>query len=513
MIERRGRQIAFSCLVALAGMGIGCASTRPVEAPEVDVTVPDAWSSPSAASPDAELPTAPAGPWWQDFSDPRLDQLIDEALVRNHDLEAVVARLDAAEARARIAGADQLPSLDAGLSAARRKQSFIGTPIPTSHSNSYGLSLNAAWEVDLWGRIRAGTVAAVAEVEAARADLAAFRLSLSGQTAKAWFAVGEALLQLELAEETAASYERTSRWVRDRYERGLRPSLDLRLALSDYESAEASATLRRLQLEDAVRQLELLLGRYPAAALAITDSLPQVSAPVPAGLPSHLLVRRPDLVAAERRIVAADARMAQAWRAQLPRLSLTGSAGTASNELSDLLDRDFSIWNIVGNLVQPLFQGGRLRAGVKLSEAEVRERAADYASLLLRAYSEVESALSTEEHLAKREGELERATEQSIAARSLARDRYRSGLEDYVTVLEAQRRALVTESLLLSVRRQRLATRVDLFMALGGGFGLDESGRPPVEISDAAALSGDADASTTHEPAALAVHRHEDLAQ
>jgi NodT family efflux transporter outer membrane factor (OMF) lipoprotein len=509
-------RLALLSIAVLAG---GCGATRPVEAPAVHVDVPQRWAAEPALQVEQrdELRIAVSDFWWQEFADSTLDRLVGEALTSNHDLEAVAARLDASAARVRIAGADQLPSVDAGVNASRRKQNFIGLPVPgqeggvlTTHASSFGLSVNAAWEVDLWGRIRAGKVAALADMEAASADLEAFRLSLAGQTARSWFAASEALLQLRLAEETAASYERTSQWVRERYERGLRPSLDYRLALANLASAEAAVSLRRLEYENAVRGLEVLLGRYPSTELAAADSLPAVSARVPSALPSELLRRRPDLVAAERRLVAADARLAQSWRAQFPRLSLTGSAGTASAELEDILDGDFSVWSLVGNLAQPLFQGGRLRAGVKLSEAQVRETLARYASLLLSAYSEVESALAAEELLAERERKLELATQQSRAARRLAEDRYRSGLETYVTVLESQRQALLAESQLLRVRRGRLDTRVNLFLALGGGFQLDTGGR----MTGSAGPDEDSRSTVAlHQPLARVASRHEDPAR
>ncbi len=417
--------------------------------------------------------------WWSSFKDAQLDSLVAEVLWRNYDLAAVAASLDAAAARARIAGADVWPTLDLGLSGARRKQNFIGLPIGppggggavlSTTSNSFGLSASSAWELDLWGRIRAGKRGALADVQAAAADLEAARLSLAAMTAKAWFGASEALLQVRLAQTTSDSYGRTGDWVRDRYDRGLRSSLDLRLALANAASAAATTALREQLLDVATRQLEIILGRYPAAAIALQDSLFPVPPPVPAGLPSTLLLRRPDLIAAERRLVAADARLAEAWRAQFPRLGLTGSAGTSSSELADLLDNDFSVWSVAGNLLQPLFQGGRLRAGVDLAAAGVKQAAAAYASRLLQAFAEVESALAAEQLLARREHQQAIAAEQSVAARQLAEDRYHAGLEPYVTVLEAQRRGLVAESLLLAIRRQRLDARVNLHLALGGGF-------------------------------------------
>jgi outer membrane protein TolC len=195
---------------------------------------------------------------------------------------------------------------------------------------------------------------------------------------------------------------------------------------------------------------------------------------VPGDLPATLLARRPDLVAAERRLAAADKRVAEAKRSLYPRLSLTASAGTASQELEDLVDGDFSVWSLIGNLAAPLFQGGRLRANVALSRSRTEEAVALFADAALRAFAEVENTLTAEEHLAHRESHLAESAEQAEAARVVAEEQYRSGLVNYITVLESQRRALLARSELIAVRRARMDARVDLHLALGGGFTLEE---------------------------------------
>jgi outer membrane protein TolC len=188
--------------------------------------------------------------------------------------------------------------------------------------------------------------------------------------------------------------------------------------------------------------------------------------------------RRPDLLAAERRLSAAHARVLESKQALYPRISLTGSAGTSSDELKNLLDGDYSVWNLVANLLQPVFQGGRLRANVNLAEARELEGLALYAQSVLGAFAEVESALSAEELLSQQEAALTQAAEQSVAARQLADQRYAQGLTDFIAVLEAQRRAFNSQSQLITVQRQRLDNRIDLYLALGGGFGEADMQRP-----------------------------------
>jgi outer membrane protein TolC len=190
----------------------------------------------------------------------------------------------------------------------------------------------------------------------------------------------------------------------------------------------------------------------------------------PAGLPSELVHRRPDLIVVERELLVSDARVAQSRANLRPRFTLTSAAGTASNQLRDLVDGDLLVWNLIGGLIQPIYNRGRLKAGVAHDEAMVTEAMARYEGSLLRAYGEVEIALAAEDILARREVALESATRQSLAARDLAEDRYRRGLADIITVLSSQRTALDSESQLLALRRQRLDNRVDLHLALGGGF-------------------------------------------
>lgn len=383
----------------------------------------------------------------------------------------------AATAQARIAGAPVWPQVQATGTTSRRRQSFIGFPIPgggrdvlTSTTTNNGVSLNLSWEVDLWGRLRAGKKAVLADAMAASADLRGARLSLAAQTARGYFAVIEARTQAELARESLDNQRLAYTRIRERYERGLRPSLDLRLGRSSTATAEAAMHQRDQMLDFARRQLESLLGRYPAAALRAGAELPQLGATVPVGLPSELIRRRPDLVAAERRLAAADARLVQAKRALYPSISLTASGGRSSEELADLLKGDFSVWNLAANLTQPLFRGGRLRGGVELAESTVDGAVAQFAQQVLRALAEVEGALAAEGYLASQEAALAVSASEALAARRLAEDRYRRGLSDLITMLESQRRAFDAQSRLIAIRRQRLDNRLDLHLALGGGF-------------------------------------------
>lgn len=467
------RVLGLAVLVALAGCG------RPVTAPAtrmLTVPYPETWTGGELTS--ARLDTD----WWTYFDDADLDRAIAEALEGSPDLRAAAARIDQASADAEIAGAALEPTVDLALSRSQQRQNFIGFPIPgappdtvlSTTSTNYGLRMNASWEPDFWGRIQAGQLAAVTSVRMRYADLAAARLSLSGQVAKAWFAAVESERQLDLAQESLESFRLSADRIRARFQAGLRPSLDLRLALTEVARAEATVEQRLEQRERAVRQLEALIGRYPSGEYLPASRLPEVPLNVPGGLPSELVHRRPDLVSAELNLLASDARLAQAEADLRPRFSLTGGAGTASNTLIDLVNNDLFIWSFVANLTEPLLNGGRLQATVDRNAGAAGEALATYESRVLQSYREVESALAAEDILARRELALEEAVVQSVAAESLAEERYRLGLTDIITVLSSERTADTSESQLLTLRRARLDNRVDLHVALGGGFDMSD---------------------------------------
>ncbi len=431
--------------VTLLVAGLGACATPTESSPrDAGLELPATWSG----APDA--PTGePPDAWWSGFGDARLDALVDEALEHNRDLHAAAARVEAAVARARIAGSDLWPQLALNGSGDRSRSVFVNFPFGTTGSGppditatTYRASLDLTWELDLWGRIRAGKLAAESDVEATGADLRAARLSIAARTASGWFACVEANEQLELARASAQSFRRTADQVRQRFDAGVRPALDLRLALADADAADALVERRRRERDAALRELQILVGRYPDAALEPGADLPAIDAPVPAGLPSELLERRPDLVAAERRLAAADARVGEARANLYPRLSLTASGGATSADLQDLTDLDFRIWSLGANILAPLFEGGRLRANVDLQDALRKEAIARFAASVLQALREVESALAAGQMLAT---EVQRRTaqvEQASAARALSEDRYSRGLDDIITLSTAQRREL-----------------------------------------------------------------------
>ncbi len=459
---------ALTFTVIIFGL-LQCAPS--VQHPPLRDQAPPQWTTPPGAT------TRPDSLWWRDFRDPMLDTLITEALTHNYNLKAAFARLEAAAAQRTISGSALWPSLAAGANGSRRKQNFIGFPIPnaksdvlTSYANTFGVSANVSWEIDLWGRVGAARSAADAEWQATLADVRGLQLSLSAQTAKAYFSAVEALRQEELARKNLEIIQLSHERIYRRYLRGLRSSLDYRLSRTDLANARTNLEIRRQQRESGRRQLELLLGRYPAAQIETGHDLAGVSGGIPAGMPADLLTRRPDIVAAERRLAGARANVWSARAALFPSVSLTASLGTSGKEIADMINPDLSVWSLAANVLQPIFNGGRILAGIDLAKAAQKQAFAAYANTVLRAYSEVETLLANENHLKKQSASSTVAMDEAEAARQVAEDRYRRGLVDIITLLNAQKSAYQAKSQWLSLQRSLLYNRIDLHLALGGGF-------------------------------------------
>jgi len=454
----------------LSGL-FGCASAPPIETPELTMAVPDEWSGGTLAA------GVVAPDWWTDFDDDALSVAIETAVEQNYDLQAAAARLQLAAADARVAAGSLMPSLQASYNGIRRKQNFVGFPIPGAEDRvlstvftNQSSSIDVSWEIDLWRKLRAGEQAALADLQRSAADLRGAQLSIAGQTAKAWFAIAEAQQQVELSEATVGNFRQSAERVRDRFESGVRPALDLRQSLLNLSNAEAQLDQRYQQLDAAKRQLDVLLGRYADGQVIAPNTLPETPAAIPAGLPADLVARRPDLAAAERSVAASEARLQVARKELLPSITLTANTGTSTNALRSLLNGDFSVWGLVSNVVAPLWQGGRLRAQIDRAEAQAAEVLATYVNTALVAYLEVETTLAAEAFLSGREQHLVTSVEQARAAERLADERYTAGLDAYITVLDSQRSAFQAEADLIAARRLRLDNRVDLYLALGGGF-------------------------------------------
>ncbi|MGZ4992603.1 MAG: efflux transporter outer membrane subunit [Methylobacter sp.] len=447
-----GLSMIISVIMALA---TGCATAPERNGVELTNPPPQWTTSGSSSQPIATQ-------WLSSFADPTLTALVQDALSNNYDLKAASARVESAREQTRIEGAARWPQLYFASGYQRAE-------LTSEQTGLFEALFTMSWEIDLWGRIKAAQQAAGQDAEAVAADYHGAKLSLAARTAQSYFELIEANLQAEVAEQSIKDRRTIVELVRGRFARGLTRGLDLRLVLTDLANAEAQLAGSRNRVQIVTRNLEVLLGRYPGDRLKKLGSLPTPPTAVAAGLPSELLMRRPDLVAALARLQASDSRVESAKKNLLPRITLTASGGTSSPALTELVDPRAVAWNLAMGLVQPIFTGGRLKAGIRLNEARTEEVFNQYKSTALNAFREVEQTLAAEQWLRAQEQALKEAVEQTQASRKLAVYSYRQGLIEILTLLDSYRSTLNAQSAHLSVQRQLLSNRINLYLAFGGG--------------------------------------------
>lgn len=447
----------------------GCKSmnlSAPYEEAESSVSAPARWVNAGQGN-DGLISTG----WIHTFQDERLEEIVDEVLIANPGLQAAAARLDAAQERTAPARAARLPSIDARGNT-RRTRDGRG-PAPDELDSNYRLSLNLNWEIDLWGRLKDLDDAAQADLEEAKAVFRGARLSLAGNSAKAWFDYITTIQLVELAEETRDSFRRNLRITERNYKAGDETvsALSVQLSRSTVAAAERSLIRARLNRDEAARSLEVLLGHYPSGVVEGRTDLPGLPEVIPLGLPSELLRRRPDLVAAEADLRASARRADAAYKDLLPSLSLNADGATTSDALSRiLLDPEYIVWSVASSLVQQVYQGGEPVAAAREALANNEVAIRTFTELALLAFQEVESALATERSLAEQEVFLDVELKQANLALAQAEREYSEGLVGILELLEAQRRAVSARTDMIELRNQRLRNRVDLHLALGGDF-------------------------------------------
>lgn len=408
----------------------------------------------------------PATDWVSTFNTDALPNLVGEALSANTNVRVARARYDAALARADISSANLLPSVSGSVSGTRTER--VNDLVPDTTSLSFGV--NASWEADVWGRLRDGVDASKLDAAASQADYAATRLSVAGQVAQTWFDLIEARLLSELSVRDVETQERALRLTTRRFEGGVTGSSDVRLARSSLANAQALQAARHQRESALARNLEVLLRRYPAEAIQSADDLPVLPPLTGVDSPEDVLRRRPDILAAERRMRAAGLQVDVARKALLPSLNLSGGLNAGGSSLGNLFDIDALVASLTAGITQPIFQGGRLKANVEQQKAILTQQLESYAGTALNAYLEVENALDAEQRLLEREAALRTSLEEAVQAENRLSNRYSEGLASILQLLDAQSRRISAESQLISARKERLANRVRLHVALGGGL-------------------------------------------
>ena len=462
---RRLAASAVMCLV-LAGCTLGPDYRRPT------VPTPTTWRD---ATPTEDANSLADLAWWELFQDEELRGLIRTAIEANKDLRIAVTRVDQARAQLGITRSAQFPQVDGNASYSRQRISQVGTvPLPAGsvETNDFVATVDASFELDIWGRLRRATEAARAELLGSEATRYTVVITLVSDVATTYLQLRELDLELEITRRTVTARQQSLGIVRDRFEGGLTSALDLRQAETDLASTAALIPDLERQITQTENQLSILLGRNPGGISRGRPLSGQTFPPtIPAGLPSALLERRPDIRQAEDTLVAANARIGVAKAAFFPQISLTGFVGVESVALSDLFTGPARIWQFGPTVTLPIFNAGRNRANLQLTEAQQREALIRYEQVIQQAFREVEDALVA--HQKTREGlaEVDTAVRASREALGVAELRYTSGLTSYLNVLDAQRTLLAAELTQSRTLRAQLVAVVQVYKALGGGWG------------------------------------------
>ncbi len=422
--------------------------------------VPKAWAAAQASVGDVEVG------WIDALGDETLSALVREAQVHNRNIQAAAANVEKSWALTRQAGAGLKPQ--ANLTGGGAQSG--GVTGAGQGRGSANAGLQVGWELDVWGRIRAGEQAAAASAEAVEADYRFSQHSLAATIARAYFLAIEAGRQSAVARKAVDALTETRRIVNVQYKEGLATSQELALSKSDLATANATLTAAEGAQRDALRALEVLLGRYPGADLDVRNSLPETPPPPPAGTPSELLERRPDIVAAERQVAAAFNNVDQAKAARLPAISLTSSLGGSSSELANLLNPANVAWTVGGNLLAPIFDGGARKGQLVISTAEQKQALAAYGQTALNAFQEVETGLDQSAVLRESASSLKEAAVEANEALRIAHLRHNEGETDLLDVLTIQQRTFNADSNLVTIERARLEQWVNLNLALGGSW-------------------------------------------
>ncbi len=414
-------------------------------------------------------------PWWQVFNDPALQGLIKEGLENSYDLKATLARIDQASAQVGVVRADLYPQV--GYEAlAMRQKSFV--PFVNDQNltyNTFGIAASAAWEVDIWGRIRRATEAARANLYAQEDVRRAVMLRLVSDIAAGYFALIELDRELAIAQESSDTYKKTYDLFNQRFQAGRDAKLGVVRTQANYEASTAAiAALQRLitQQENA---LCVLIGSYPRA-IARGKLLGEQTAPAtPVGLTTDLLERRPDILQAEQVMIGANAEVGVAVANYFPRIGLSALFGWEGASSGDLFKNNFSIWNIGANIAGPIFQGGRLKSAYHAQQAFWDESIANYKKSVTVAFQETSDALVAQQTLVTQREAQQRQVAALRESVDLALERYNGGRATYVEVLEAEQQLFPTEDALAQTLRDQLVAVVNLYKALGGGWKLTDA--------------------------------------
>lgn len=464
------KQVA-AVLMIIALTTAGCMTLGPdYQRPETLTAISRAYDS----SDNDIQPYVSNSKWWEEFDDSRLNHIVAMVVAGNPDIQKAAASVMEARAVVGQTRADQYPSLDLNANVSRQQQSivepFSGDNVSVK-TDSFSLTLPASFEIDLWGRLARATEAARAELLAAEENRRTIVQSLIAEAVTRYFNIQSLKEQLRVTQELTETYKENLELVEARYRRGLTSVLDVRQARRSLAQSEAEIPPLAEAIGKARQALYVLQGAYPASAeQTARPSEFKLPPPVPEGLPSDLLNRRPDILSAEAALQAASARIGAAKANRFPQINLTASFGYTSDELNALFKPESELWKIASGVFQPVFDAGKRKSAQQAAEARYQKQLATYGKTVLNAFAEVEGALLTRKQQIERRGRLQVYVNEADATLETALDRYQRGLTDYLNVLDAQKASFQAELSLVKAQYTIYTNRVALYRALGGGW-------------------------------------------
>ena len=424
--------------------------------------------------------------WWEIYNDPILNSLEDQGAQASPQLTAAIARVTQARAIARITQADFYPQVTLDPSASRTRESGNrpiqpGVAAAPFVSNDFRVPLDVAYEVDLWGKIRRASESATAQAQAIANAYGTVKITLQADIAQTYFTIRSLDSEYDILRRAIDYQKEGANIIRSRFKGGAASELDVVRADAEVATNEAelvSVQRRRAELENS---LAVLLGKQPAEFNLQPNPLDILPPPIPVGLPSELLQRRPDVAEAERLLAARNADIGVAQAAYFPSITLTGGIGFESTDLSDLVKSSSRIWGVGVGITQPIFDGGRIKGNVERAKAAYEENLANYRQQVLVAFQEVETSLSGLRLLSQQAEAESRAVSNSVRASEISVARYRAGLVFFLDVLDAERTRLANQRAATQIQGLQLVTSVGLIKALGGGWNPNEP--PPTAMN------------------------------
>ena len=499
-----GNRLGRWTIPALMLLASGCATQIKDLPSEVEVAVPETWQvqikqrNEAQPAPIAEPEVvAVQGGWLNTFNDQYLNKYVQEAINNNPDLLSSAAQLKSAIEQVTITGASLWPSVRAGLSGNRTEVTGkaggvsvingvgVGgdpnaTGSVTTEVRTVSASLDISWEADIWGKLTQRKKSTAYDALAQSELFKAAELSLVANVSRAWYNLVTNKLQLELAIQRLDSFERTANLIDENYKRGLRSALDVYLSRTDVQVQVAALAVAEFDHQQSIRTLKTLLGQYPNTDLEFEAKLPELGEPVPSGLPAQLLTRRPDIKARQLQYKSSIANAKAANRDRYPTISFNGSIGDSRDKFDSLFENDNMVMTLIAGIAQPVFQAGALKSR---EQQAVYQAESSYAALVkttLDAFQDVEDSLSRENALQDQHRAIKEAVTFAQGGLDLALDRYQSGIENYTTVLESQRRLFGSMRTEINLRNALVQNRVGIHLSLGGDFSSIED-RDPTE--------------------------------